>query len=128
MFYWYGCSIRKLTVWSFWLSFDTRTSCKFLIIWSSFYWEVARTLHGIVLIICYIFGQLFSMPCGVTCEKKKRFLLMMKRDGLDIRFTMYVQKFTERYFAARTNFRIFYRASYNETLWIISYVCCIAAL
>ena len=101
---------------------------KFRIIWASFYWEVARTLHDIVLIICYIFGQLFSMPCGVTCEKKKMFLLMMKRDDLDIRFTMYVQKFTERYFAARTNFRIFYRASYNETLWIISYVCCIAAL
>ena len=42
---------------------------------------------------------------------------MMKRDDLDIRFTVYVQKFTERYFAASTNFRdIFYRASYNETL------------
>ena len=29
---------------------------------------------------------------------------MMERDGLDIRFTMYVQKFIERYFAARTDF------------------------
>ena len=42
---------------------------------------------------------------------------MMERDGLDIRFTMYVQKFIERYFAARMNFRdIFYSESYNETL------------
>ena len=42
---------------------------------------------------------------------------MMERDGLDIHFTMYVQKFIERYFAARMNFRdIFYRESYNETL------------
>ena len=42
---------------------------------------------------------------------------MMERDGLDIRFTMYVQKFIERYFAARMNFRdIFYRESYSETL------------
>ena len=42
---------------------------------------------------------------------------MMERDGLDIRFTMYVQKFIERYFAARMNFRdIFYRESYNKTL------------
>ena len=42
---------------------------------------------------------------------------MMERDALDIRFTMYVWKFIERYFAARINFRdIFYRESYNETL------------
>ena len=30
---------------------------------------------------------------------------MMERDGLDIRFTMYVQNFIERYFEARMNFR-----------------------
>ena len=29
---------------------------------------------------------------------------MMEGDSLDIRFTMYVQKFVERYFAARTDF------------------------
>ena len=45
----------------------------------------------------------------------------MERDALDIRFTMYVWKFIERYFAVRINFwEIFYRESYNETLWIIS--------
>ena len=37
------------------------------IIWASFYWEVARTLRNIVIIIRYIFGQLFFLPCGVTC-------------------------------------------------------------
>ena len=48
---------------------------------------------------------------------------MMEREGLDIRFTIYVWKFIERYFVARMNFRdIFYRKSCNETLWIISYV------
>ena len=47
----------------------------------------------------------------------------MERDALDIRFTMYVWKFIERYFAARINFwEIFYRESYNETLWTISYL------
>ena len=35
---------------------------------------------------------------------------MMERDDLDIRFTMYVKKFIERYYVARMNFRnIFYR-------------------
>ena len=33
---------------------------------------------------------------------------MMERDGLDIRFTIYVQKFIKRYFAARMNFRDFF--------------------
>ena len=42
---------------------------------------------------------------------------MMERDRLDIRLTMYVWKFIERYFAARMNFPdIFYRESFNETL------------
>ena len=41
---------------------------KYLIIWASFYWEVARTLRDIVINIRYIFGQLFFMPCGITCQ------------------------------------------------------------
>ena len=42
---------------------------------------------------------------------------MMEIDDLDIRFTMYIQKFIERYTAARINYRdISYRESYNETL------------
>ena len=42
---------------------------------------------------------------------------MMERDSLIIHFTMYVQKFIERYFAARMNFGdIFFRESYNEAL------------
>ena len=42
---------------------------------------------------------------------------MMEREGLDIRFTIYVWKFIERYFVPRMNFRdIFYRKSCNETL------------
>ena len=42
---------------------------------------------------------------------------MMKRNGLDIRFTVYAEKFIEIYFAARMNFRdIFYREPYNKTL------------
>ena len=41
---------------------------------------------------------------------------MMEHDSLIIHFTMYVQKFIERYFAARMDFRdIFVRESYNET-------------
>ena len=48
---------------------------------------------------------------------------MMERDGLDIRFAVYVWKFGKRYFAARMNFQdILYRESLNETLRIISYV------
>ena len=50
---------------------------KFLIIWASFYWEVARTLHGIVLIICYIFGQLFFMSFGVTCQVRSKEVLFL---------------------------------------------------
>ena len=45
---------------------------KYLIIWASFYWEVARTLRGIVMIIRYIFGQLFFMPFGVTCQTRSK--------------------------------------------------------
>ena len=41
---------------------------KYLIIGASFYWNVARILRDIVIIILYIFGQLFFMPCGVTCQ------------------------------------------------------------
>ena len=42
---------------------------------------------------------------------------MMEREGLDIRFTMYVWKFKERYFMACMNFRdIFYRKLCNQTL------------
>ena len=45
---------------------------------------------------------------------------MMERDSSDICFTMYVQKYRERYFAARMNFRdIFSREPYNETFSII---------
>ena len=43
---------------------------KYLITWASFYWEVARTLRDIVIIIRYIFGQLFFMSCGVTCQAR----------------------------------------------------------
>ena len=69
------------------------------------------------MIICYILGQLFFMPCVVVRFEVKRFLLMMKRNGLDIRFTVYAEKFIEIYFAARMNFRdIFYREPYNKTL------------
>ena len=45
---------------------------KYPIIWASFYWEVARTLRYIVIIIRYIFGQLFFMPCGVTCQARSK--------------------------------------------------------
>ena len=45
---------------------------KYLIIWTSFYWEVARTLRDIVIIIRCIFGQLFFMPCGVTCQAQSK--------------------------------------------------------
>ena len=41
---------------------------KYLIIWALFYWKVAQILRDIVIIILYIFGQLFFMPCGVTCQ------------------------------------------------------------
>ena len=42
---------------------------------------------------------------------------MMERDDLDIRFTMYIQKFIERYIAARINYRdISDRESYSGTL------------
>ena len=45
---------------------------KYLIIWASFYWEVARTLRYIVIITRCIFGQLFFMPCGVTCHSRSK--------------------------------------------------------
>ena len=42
------------------LPFAHRTSCQISeIIWVSFYQEVARILHDIIMIIRYIFGQLF---------------------------------------------------------------------
>ena len=54
---------------------------------------------------------------------------MMERDSSGICFTMCVQKYIERYFAARMNFRdIFYREPYNETLSIIYSVYAILAL
>ena len=49
---------------------------KYLIIWASFYWEVARTLRYIVIIIRYIFGQLFFMPCGVTSQARSKEVLI----------------------------------------------------
>ena len=45
---------------------------KYLIIWASFYWEVARTLRYIVIVIRYIFVQLFFMPCGVPCQARSK--------------------------------------------------------
>ena len=45
---------------------------KYLIIWASFYREVARTLGDIVIIIRYIFGHLFFMPYGVTCRARSK--------------------------------------------------------
>ena len=53
---------------------------------------------------------------------------MMERDSSDICFTMYVQKYIERYFEYM-NFRdIFYREPYNETLSIIYSVYAVLAL
>ena len=45
---------------------------KYLIIWASFYWEVAGILRDIIIIIHYIFGQLFFMPCGITCQVRSK--------------------------------------------------------
>ena len=95
---------------------------KYLIIWTSFYWEVARTLRDIVIIICYIFSQLFFMSCGVTFQAPSNEVPI--NDGTwRFRYSLYYVciEVYRRYFAARMNFRdIFYRESYNETLWIIS--------
>ena len=123
MLYWYGCSIRKLTVWPFRLSFGTRTS-DYLITWASFYWQVAQTLRDIVIIIRYIFGQLFFMPCGVTCQAWSKEVPI--NDGTwRFRYSLcdvYIEAYRE-IFCGSYNFRdIFYRESYNETLGIISYL------
>ena len=60
---------------------------KYLINWALFDWELARTLRDIVIIIRYIFGQLFFMPCGVTSQAQGKEILI--NDG-NWRFTMYV--------------------------------------
>ena len=49
---------------------------KYLINWALFYWEFARTLRDIVIIIRYIFGQLFFMPCGVTSQARSKEVLI----------------------------------------------------
>ena len=64
MLYRYGCSIR-LTVWPF----GTRTSCK---ISDNLGFSLLRSWSYIVIIIRYIFGQLFFMPCGVTCQARSK--------------------------------------------------------
>ena len=45
---------------------------KYLIIWASFYLDVARILRDKIIIIRYIFDQLFFMPCGVTCQIRSK--------------------------------------------------------
>ena len=96
---------------------------KYLIIGASFYWNVARILRDIVIIILYIFGQLFFMLCGVICQAWSEVHI---NDGTwRVRYSLYIIciEVYREIFAARINFRdIFYRESYNETLWIISYV------
>ena len=62
-----GATLEKSYHMTFPIIFGTQTSCK-ISDNNSFYWKVARTLRDIVIIICYIFGQLFFMPCGVTCQ------------------------------------------------------------
>ena len=45
---------------------------KYLIIWASFYWNVARILRDIIIIIRCIFDQLFFMPCGITRQIRSK--------------------------------------------------------
>ena len=35
-------------------------------------WDVARILRDIIMVIRYIFDQLFFMPCGVTCQVRNK--------------------------------------------------------
>ena len=44
---------------------------KYPIIWALFYWDVARILRDLI-IIRYIFDQLFFMPYRVTCQVRSK--------------------------------------------------------
>ena len=103
---------------------------KYLIIWASFYWEVARTLREIVINICYIFGQLFFIPFGVTCQTPSKEVLI--NDGTwRFRYSLYyvcIEIYREIICGSYEFSRFFYRDSYNKTLWTISYVSVYVAL
>ena len=103
---------------------------KDLIIWDSFYWDVARILRDIIIIIRYILDQLFFMPCGVTCQIRSK-EVPINDWTWRFRYSLYygMYRSIERYFAANMNFwDIFYWKPYNETLWIISSVYVVLAL
>ena len=130
MLYWCGCSIRKLTVWPFRLSFGTRTSCQrsdnlgFILLrccTNSTWYNYNHSLHP---------RPTFFMPCGVTCQIRSK-EVPINDWTWRFRYSLYygMYRSIERYFAANMNFwDIFYWKPYNETLWIISSVYVVLAL
>ena len=133
MVYWYRCNIRKLTVWPFQLSSGTQHIVKYLINWALFYWEFAQTLRDIVIIIRYIFGQLFFMPCGVTSQARSKQVLI--NDGTwRFRYSLYyvcIEVYSEKFcgsyeFSRYFSLGIIQRNTMNYFLCVC--VCCIVAL
>ena len=130
MLYWYGCSIRKLTVWPFRLSFGTRTSCK-----------ISDNLGFILLRSCtnptwysykhslHLRSTIF-MPCGITCQTPSKEVPI--NDGTwRFRYSLYyvcIEVYREIICGSHEFSRFFYRDSYNKTLWTISYVSVYVAL
>ena len=127
MLYRYGCSIR-LTVWPF----GTRTSCK---ISDNLGFSLLRSWSYIVIIIRYIFGQLFFMPCRFTCQAWSKEVPINDRTRR-IRYSPYyvLWKFIEIYFAAHMNFPDIFIGNHSTKHFelfpscLCMLYCCIATL